>query len=444
MKTKTKFRSFRQGIAQFLTPQVWKQAHQAWPKVASASRWTLQPLVWVLLAMSWSCGGSEGERFAVAHAYCVACRQKQRRPGGTLQGFRMALGKLPMPVLRALAFGLRLQLAKIFVDCARIGGFVPLACDGSRLECPRAEELQRWLGEAGKPDSAPMMYLTALVLLPLGLPWSWCWGKGTASEHDHLRRLLPTLPERALIVADAFYQGYDLYTAILQAGASFLVRLSSRSRLYTTEHVPLKRFREGLVYYWPEKTAQDKGKPPILARLLRIHGKGGDVWLLTNVLDHQQLSHKTASRLYRWRWRNEGMFRHYKRMLDKVKLRSRTVALAHREAEGAMLALQLLLALAAQEWQRGRNVVIMGSPRQMLLRIRGDITAQLRSLGPRQFANYQRMLAIVRSEHRLDRTSPKVRQDWPRRKDHVPPKPPKIRVLSEALKAKMAKVLQAA
>jgi hypothetical protein len=394
------------------------------------------------MVMAWCCGNSEGERFATARAYTVACRQKQRRPGETLQGFQMALAKMPMYVLRALAAGLRHVFAKMFFAGARIGGFLPFACDGSRLECPRTHELQQRLGEAGKTDSAPMIYVSALVLLPLGLPWSWWWGKGTASEHDHLRHLLPTLPKQSLIVADAFYQGYDLYRDILKVGASFLVRLSSRSNLYTLEQIPVKSLRESLVYYWPRQ-AQEDGKPPLLVRLLRVRGAKADVWLLTNVLDRQQISHKMAAQLYRWRWKNEGLFRQYKCMLEKTKLHSRTVSLVHREAEGAMLALQLLLAMAAQAVERGQGLTIMGSPRRMLLRIRGDIAAKLRSLGPCQFAGYQRMLEIVRCKERPDRISARVRQVWPRRKDHKPPKPPKIRVMDKTLKALLEKFLQA-
>lgn len=438
--------SFRDGLAQFLTPQVWKQVHQAWRPAQTASRWTVQPLFWVLLTMTWCCGDSEGERFASARAFYVACHQKQRRPGDTLQGFQMALARLPMRVLRALATALRQQFAQRFVDALRIGkgGYVPLGCDGSRLECPRAEQLQARLGEAGKADSAPTVYVSALVLLPLGLLWSWCLGKGTASEHDHLRCLLSTLPQRALIVADAFYQGYELYEAILAVKASFLVRLSSRSRLYKDGAVRLERFRQGLVYYWPEKTAQDKGKPPLRLRLVRVRGPKADVWLLTNVLDPRELNHRQIAQLYRWRWRNEGLFRHYKRMLAKVKLQSRTVKLVHREAEGSLIALQLLLALATQTQSHCGRVVVLDSlesPRRILLRIRGGIAAKLRTLGPRQFAAYQGMLERVRSEDR-ERTSPKVRQPWPRRKDHKPPKPPIILTMDGPLKMKIIKALQ--
>src|SRR5262249_27679907 len=158
----------------------------------------------------WCCGDSQGERFASARAFYVACHQKQRRPGDSPQGVQIALARLPMRGLRALASAVRQQLARRCVAALRIGtgGDGPLGCDGSRLECPRAKELQARLGAAGKADSAPTIYVSALVLLPLGLLWSWRLGQGTASEHDHLRCLLRTLPQRALIVADAFYQGY--------------------------------------------------------------------------------------------------------------------------------------------------------------------------------------------------------------------------------------------
>jgi len=131
-------------------------------------------------------------------------------------------------------------------------------------------------------------------------------------------------------------------------------------------------------------------------------------------------------------------------MLKKVKLESRTVALVHREAEASLLALQLLLAMTVQAVQRrGQTVLLQDSPRRMLLRIRANVTALLRLLGPGQFDEYQRMLEQVRSEQRC-RISSKERQPWPRRKPHKPPKPPKIRVLEGALKRKFDRVLRAA
>ncbi len=73
--------------------------------------------------------------------------------------------------------------------------------------------------------------------------------------------------------------------------------------------------------------------------MLRVKGKKADVGLLASVLAPAQLSRQTAER---------GLFRDDQRLLPKGKLSSRTVALGHREAEGSLLALQLLLAGAVQ------------------------------------------------------------------------------------------------
>jgi hypothetical protein len=434
---RTQYTSCAVAVTRFLTPQVWKQAHQAHPPKKAAARWDLRPLVMVLLLMTWTTGNSENERFETARAFYVACRQHDKRPGKTLQGFQQALAQLPLPVLHTLFAGVRASLQQAFHRYWRNDGFLVLACDGSRLECPRSAALEKCLGRSGKNGSAPMLMVSALVLLPAGLLWSWAVGPGHASEHDLLRQALPTLPRNTLLVADAFYQGYALYQDLLRAGASFLVRLSSKSQLYTDERRPLQQFREGLVWYWPEK-AQDQGQPPLRLRLIRVRGpKQQDVWLLTDVRDRQRLGRRRAAEIYRWRWQVEGVFRTYKRTLPKIKLCSRTEARVYREAEVSLLGLQLLLAQGAarRRWD-GEAVIVVGSPRQQLLRLRGEITTTIGArLGPRQQRWYRERLAQVRAGG----TRRKVRRKWPRRKDHKAPKPPKIRVLPRRLKARMDK-----
>lgn len=292
---------FRDRLASWLTPSVWKHARQAWQSRHSRSRWDLQPLVGVLLLMTWCIGDSVGERFETARAFYVACHQKSKRPGKTLQGFDQALARVPTPVLRALAAGVRRVLAGRLLPYLGVGGFVPFGCDGSRLECPRVAELERRLRPAGKEDAAPTLWLTALVLLPAGLLWAWQLGPGTASEQAHAVALLRALPPGALFVADAGYLSYELFVALDGARVPFLIRMSSRAYLYTEERVAVTRFREGVVWYWPG-WAQKAGRPPIQARLLRVRGPKADVWLLTNVLDRRRLGRKQAGRFYRWRW----------------------------------------------------------------------------------------------------------------------------------------------
>src|SRR3954447_4619469 len=126
-----------------------------------------------------------------------------------------------------------------------------MGCDGSRIECPRTAELERRLGQAGKTDAAPTLWLTAVVHLSTGLLWSWQLGPGTAAEQVHLRRLLGTLSPEALVVCDAAYMGYELVQAIVGTGRSFLFRMSSRVHLYSLERVALEDWTEGPVLYWP-------------------------------------------------------------------------------------------------------------------------------------------------------------------------------------------------
>jgi hypothetical protein len=127
-----------------------------------------------------------------------------------VEGFEKALVRLPMYVLRRVAAAVRHRLPEILHRRWATGGFVVFGCDGSRLECPRVAQLEQHLGEAGKADSAPNVWLTALVHLATGVVWSWRWGKGTASERGHLKHLLASLPAMALVICDAGYTGYEL------------------------------------------------------------------------------------------------------------------------------------------------------------------------------------------------------------------------------------------
>lgn len=450
MKAARKLRRLQQPqslldfVRQFLTPQVWKQARQGVSPRRAQPRWDLQPLVLILLAMTWTSGDSEFERFEAARGFYVMSYAGRKRPGGTLAGFQKALARLPVRQLWALAQGVRDQIQRRYAERLLVDGFIPMGCDGSRVECPRAAELEARLGKGSKEASAPTAWVTAFVHLGRGLLWSWRIGKGTADERLHLRQMLSLLPLQALVVADAAYLGYVLIWAILQHQRSFLLRLSSKNRLYAADGAPLTDWHDGPVYYWPE-TVQKAQLPPIACRLIRIRATGqtkNDVWLLTNILDSQKLSAKTAAKFYRWRWKNEGLFRTYKRTLKKCKLSSRTVKLIHRELEGSLLALQILLAhadLALRTPHATGEIAI--SPRKVLIEIRREIGGARG--GPRRVAKYGRRLARCAAETR-QQTSPKTSREWPRRKPHHAPAPPQFLTLREDQKALLQQHLGAA
>ena len=427
-----------EALREFLTPQVWKQVRKAASR-RKLSRWDIRPLLLVFLTMTWCCGNSLAERFETARGFYVVCHDKRRRPGATFQGFQQALGRLPMNVLRALSAAMRERVEKVCNAHWWSNGFIPFGCDGSRLECARTAELEKRLGSGGKQDSAPTLWVTAIVHLMTGVPWTWRFGRGSKpSERSHLAQMLKDLPRLALVVADAGYYGYELLTELIRAKVSYLIRMSSTVTLYTETRERLEQFREGLVYYWPG-WAQKLELPPMPPRLLRVHDKQRkvDVWLLTDVTA-ERLSLDDASRYYRWRWENEGYFRTYKRTLAKMKLMSRTVREVHREAEASMIATQLLLALGAEAMPvaKGQEPRAMCSPRQVLLEFRRELSNPRATHGHRSFA--ERLRACCRE--RRPRTSPKAVRSWPRRKPHKSPRPPTILTLTHAQKRLISQV----
>jgi hypothetical protein len=259
-----------------------------------------------------------------------------------------------------------------------------------------------------------------------------------------LLKLLGCLPPNSLIVTDAAYHGYQLAQEILASGASFLVRVSSKVWLYTEAHQLLEEFHEGVVYYWPLQR-QERQEAPLRLRLIRVRSPQckHDVWLLTNVLSSQRLSVAMAGQFYRWRWENEGLFRTYKRTLNKVKLISRTVRLVHRELEGSLLAVQLMLAQATLKLHPCTSVwdePTLASPRQVLLEIRRDLRDATPSRRRPAFA--KRLTRATRERRR--RTSDKAVREWPRRKPHKPPGPPQLHTLTDEQKALRDQLLEAA
>jgi hypothetical protein len=438
--------SFVNCLRKFLTPALYKQAHHAaaaGKQQRSDTRWTVQPLLLTLLTLTWCSGDSLGERFETARAFTVVLLPKRRRPGHTVQGFQKALARLPVSVLRVVAAVLRRRLLCLFAPFLEVDGLHPFGCDGSRLRCPRSAELEQRLGQGAQAEAPPQVWLTALVHLRLGLLWAWQLGKGDASERQHCQRLLDTLPDKAVLVADAGYQGYDLVASLLAAKVHFLIRVSSQTTLYSLTGVPAASWTDGLVYWWTQE-AQKKEQAPLELRLLRVRSRQRkvDVWLVTDVHCPVQLPLTTAAKFYRMRWENEGFFRTYKRTLGKVKLSSHSVRLVHREAYGSLLAVQLLLAQGA--WAvavLAQQPSAQSSPRGVLREMRQEIQGRL---GPRQRRHYGQRLARAQREQRPQRRSSKVKRPWPGRQPHKPPKAPKILKISEQLKAFLEKELHAA
>ena len=131
----------------------------------------------------------------------------------------------------------------LLADRMTMEGWLPLGCDGSRMECPRTAELEQSLGKSSKDKSAPTLWVIALVSLTTGVLWSWHLGTSKTGERRYLIDLLETLPQAVLqsvLLCDAGYVGYDLFGLLLKQQCSFLIRLSSQAQLYSLEMVKVR------------------------------------------------------------------------------------------------------------------------------------------------------------------------------------------------------------
>jgi len=200
------------SMREFLTPEVWKQIKQA------ASQHGC-----------WCAGETDADRFVLSRSFCIQVHcPKRQRPGKVLSGFCKAMLRLPMPVWWAFCDAVRSRVFHLLADRMTMEGWFPLGCDGSRMECPRTEELEQSLGKSRKDKSAPTLWVIALVSLTTGVFWSWRLGTSKTGERRYLIDLLETLPQAVLksvlLVCDAGYVGYDLFGLLLKQECSFLIR----------------------------------------------------------------------------------------------------------------------------------------------------------------------------------------------------------------------------
>ena len=172
------------SMRQFVTPQVWKQVKHAAKQhgCRDRTRWTLQPLILIAAIMTWCAGETDADRFVLSRAFYVQIHApKRQRPGKAFSGFCEAMLRLPMPVWWAFCDAVRSRVFHLLADRMTLEGWLPLGCDGSRMECPRTEELEQCMGKP-KGQAAPTLWLIALVSLTTGVLWSWRLGTSKTGE----------------------------------------------------------------------------------------------------------------------------------------------------------------------------------------------------------------------------------------------------------------------
>lgn len=317
-----------------------------------------------------------------------------------------------------------------------VHGWLLLAVDGTKFECPRTEANEQKLGCAGAEKSCPQVFQTTILHLGTGVPWDFEVGPGIESERRQLDRMLNALPENAMLVADAGFISFALCQALMQSGKTFVFRVAANMTLVEglSEHCSGIRDQDGcdLTCLWPREQIDCQ---PVLLRRVTVRGASGlPVVLVTNVLDSKVLPDSVMLDIYRKRWGLEIHYRTFKQTWGYASLNSRTADTAMCEQWWRFVSLWTLehiAALALVEKGMDPRDVSGAALRRIIRALLSDAETGCTSPPFQDRVSKQ-------TRDKSPRTKPKCRRAWPRKSAHKEPKPPKLRQASiaEILRAK--------
>lgn len=299
----------------------------------------------------------------------------------TYQGLARALQTWSPTFMPLLQTRLHHLMQEVGGGHFRIGQWVPIAMDGSRATTPRTisneqalcaknygkgktakyrkkktKGLRRRKNQKAKPaPQGPQMWITLMWHINLGLPWCWKLGPSNSSERSHVTEMMESadFSKNTLFVGDAGFVGYDFWKSILEKGHHFLVRVGANVRLLTNLGLDVEK-KKNIVYCWP-KAAMAKNSSPLVLRLIKCKIGRKKVYLLTSVLDEDQLTTNEIVKLYKRRWGVELEFRGLKQTFERRVLRSRNSERAFVEMEWSIFTMTVTEMFALKEQLAARK-----------------------------------------------------------------------------------------
>jgi len=381
-------------------------------------RWSRKFIVLAYIAMGWAAPRTLDERFEQARAWVADLYPSKRQPGKSYVGLTKAAARHGVELYRQFWHALRRTMPARLKDAWVQYGWILFAADGSRVDAARTQANENDLGRSARDKSHPQWWMTWLVHLPTLLLWDWRQGPGTSSERAHLREMTSDLPAHALIVADAGFGGFDFLSHLDQAGVSFLVRCAGNTTLKTTL-IPSRIEQRGdvrEVYLWPQNRRR---RCPLRLRQIVLKRAGKRVYLITNVFDRRALSRSMAGEFYELRWGVEVNYRDFKQTMERSKVLAKTPERGALELAGNIVAMGMLRFHAAiLQLARGARISVA-----KVLKLLRKAMEHLRYGVSTDWLIPALTQAITDDYHRK---RPKDARDWPRKKQHRPPKPPKF------------------
>jgi hypothetical protein len=240
-----------------------------------------------------------GERFDAVREYLKKTCPHWKL-GSSYSGWVTALEQ-ELPRLLPLVVGkLREHMGEL-TAYQNVGRWNAIGVDGSDAACPRTQDNQAASSDKGQHGGMPLLSMTVMYHLRLGLPWALRVGSSTESERSHLEQMIDELPPNSLIVADAGFPGYACCRNMIEKQRHFVLRVGGNMHLL--KDLGYEREEDDtFVYMWPNEQ-QERKQPPLKLRLIVIHDEVKQpIFLVTSILDPNQLTQDEGREIYYARW----------------------------------------------------------------------------------------------------------------------------------------------
>ena len=441
----------------------WLLVPSAFTGLRGSQRATWKPRMLAAAALLWATSElpTLRDRFAQARQIVQKVFRWQPAPGVSAQGFLKMLRKWQPELRGAVVAQLREHMRGVQPEQWETAGYAAFAADGSRVALARSASLEAAFAPSRrrtraprkkastprrtakrqaaaaryKKATSPQLWLTLLWHVGSGLPWAWRTGPSGANERAHLEAMLPELPAKALLVADAGFVGYALWQALLAAGHHFVIRVGANVRLL--RQLGWTREYAQLVYVWPDEVAR-KQRPPLVLRLVVVQDGKQPMYLVTD-LPKTHLNERQVVAIYGARWGVEGFFRTFKQTFGCRKLRSRTAVNAQLELEWSLVGLWSVCLLGTRELRACGYAPTRLSPAAAIRAFQPTLREyRVRPTTPMETLWSQLQLA------RLDdyqRRAAKTSRTYPRKKHRTPIGIPRL-ILATDLQIAQAAALQ--
>ena len=220
-----------------------------------------------------------------------------------------------------------------------------VSLDGSTLNVADTVENDEAFGRPGasRGSSAfPKIRFVALLENGIHVLWAAHMDQYATDELTLAEKVIPSLRQGMLCMADRFFPSYKLWRMAAKTGADLLWRTRQNARLDVERRLPDGSY---LSRIYASTSDRRNGRKGIVVRVIDyrlkdVEGSEPLYRLITTILDHEQAPAKELAALYHERWEIETTLDELKTHLRgaQIVLRSKTPDLVRQEFFGLMMA----------------------------------------------------------------------------------------------------------